>query len=77
MQRSRKILYKPRMADSLSPLRQRFFQSLHEASELLRLFEFLPRVYLYVKDADGRFESAIPSTLPDVAFRISAARPGS
>jgi len=55
LQRSRKILYKPRMADSLSPFRRRFFRSLHEASELLRLFEFLPRVYLYVKDADGRF----------------------
>lgn len=33
----------------------KLFESLGDASDLLRLFEFLPGVYLYVKDAHGRF----------------------
>ena len=35
--------------------RQQFFKSLGEPLELLELFEFLPEVYMYVKDCDGRY----------------------
>lgn len=36
-------------------LRDRFFASLSDAAQLLRLFDFLPNVFLYVKDREGRF----------------------
>jgi AraC-like DNA-binding protein len=36
-------------------LRSQFFASLEDATQLLRLFDFLPNVYLYVKDTTGRF----------------------
>lgn len=36
-------------------LRERFFTSLEDAAQLLRLFDFVPNVFLYVKDTDGRF----------------------
>ncbi|TWT51279.1 Regulatory protein PchR [Rubripirellula amarantea] len=36
-------------------LRSQLFNSLGDATELLRLFDFLPGVYLYVKDRQGRF----------------------
>lgn len=35
--------------------RHRFFRSLHEPLSLLELFEFLPQVYMYVKDSEGRY----------------------
>ena len=44
-----------RMSDPLSAFSRNFFRSLGDAAELLRLFDFLPHVFLYVKDADGRF----------------------
>lgn len=34
---------------------ERFFSELADASELLALFDFLPDVYLYIKDTQGRF----------------------
>ena len=43
------------MADPANELQNRFFASLHEAQQLLRLFDFLPNVFLYVKDIEGRF----------------------
>jgi AraC-like DNA-binding protein len=36
-------------------LRDTLFDSLQDAAQLLRLFDFLPNVYLYVKDRQGRF----------------------
>jgi AraC-like DNA-binding protein len=36
-------------------LREALFDSLQDAAQLLRLFDFLPNVYLYVKDRQGRF----------------------
>lgn len=35
--------------------RQQFFASIDDVAGLLRLFDFVPNVYLYVKDIDGRF----------------------
>lgn len=35
--------------------RQQFFKKLGEPLDLLELFEFLPQVYMYVKDCDGRY----------------------
>jgi AraC-like DNA-binding protein len=55
LQRSRIILYKSRMDDATQTLRRGFFGSLGDAAQLLRLFDFLPHVYLYVKDTQGRF----------------------
>lgn len=49
------VLYKSRMADSVQLFRNRFFDSLDEVTQFLRLFDFLPNVYLYVKDREGRF----------------------
>ena len=43
------------MKISALELRKCFFSSLADASQLLRLFDFLPNVYLYVKDTEGRF----------------------
>ena len=36
-------------------LRRRFFDSLGSATQWLELFDYLPGVYLYVKDRQGRF----------------------
>ena len=36
-------------------LRRRYFDSISDAAQFLRLFDFLPTVYLYVKDREGRF----------------------
>lgn len=43
------------MVDDISQLRRVFFRSIEDAGCLLRLFDFLPGVYLYVKDTEGRF----------------------
>jgi PAS domain S-box-containing protein len=43
------------MDETPSLLRQAFFRSLDEPISLLRLFDFLPHVFMYVKDARGRF----------------------
>lgn len=43
------------MKVSSDELRNRFFTSLEDATQLLRLFDFLPNVFLYVKDREGRF----------------------
>ncbi|MEO2019571.1 MAG: AraC family transcriptional regulator [Fuerstiella sp.] len=34
---------------------KKFFKSLGEPPALLELFEFLPQIYMYVKDCDGRY----------------------
>jgi hypothetical protein len=36
-------------------LQQHFFSSLGAAEQILRLFDFLPDVYLYLKDTQRRF----------------------
>ena len=36
-------------------IREQFFHSIEGAAQLLRLFDFLPDTYLYVKDLEGRF----------------------
>ena len=51
----RKILYKSRMSSPEEAIRDHFFESLDDARQILRLFDFLPNVYLYIKDASGRF----------------------
>ena len=38
--------------------RNRFFRSLGEPLDLLQLFDFLPQVYMYVKERDGRYLKA-------------------
>ena len=43
------------MADHGSAIRNNLFSTLEDAAQLLRLFDFLPNVYLYVKDTQGRF----------------------
>jgi PAS domain S-box-containing protein len=43
------------MSNSFSAETSRFFASLATPASLLELFEYLPDVYLYVKDRDGRF----------------------
>jgi AraC-like DNA-binding protein len=43
------------MADHGSAIRNNLFSTLDDAAQLLRLFDFLPNVYLYVKDTQGRF----------------------
>lgn len=48
-------LYKSRMKNPGQALREHFFASLEDVSQLLRLFDFPPNVFLYVKDAEGRF----------------------
>jgi AraC-like DNA-binding protein len=48
-------LYKSRMKPPGQALRERFFASLEDVAQLLRLFDFLPNVFLYVKDTQGRF----------------------
>lgn len=55
LQTSRIVLYKSRMSEIVSKLQNSFFGSLEDAQQLLRLFDFLPNVYLYVKDTQGRF----------------------
>ena len=55
LQRSRTFLYKTRMSEPLSAFSRTFFRSLGDAAEFLRLFDYLPNVFLYVKDAEGRF----------------------
>ena len=45
----------PEKQNVVSDLRRRLFASLEDAAELLRLFDFLPNVFLYVKDTQGRF----------------------
>ena len=36
-------------------IRHRLFRSLKDAAQLLELFDYVPNVYLYVKDREGRF----------------------
>ncbi len=55
LQGSRIFLYKSRMTKRKNPLRERFFESIDDAAQLLRLFDFLPNTYLYVKDSESRF----------------------
>jgi AraC-like DNA-binding protein len=55
LQRLRIVLYKLRMRLSVPDLHRHFFSSLADAAQLLRLFDFLPNVFLYVKDTEGRF----------------------
>lgn len=55
MQRSRIVLYKLRMVNRGIEFRNQLFSSLEDAAQLLRLFDFLPNVFLYVKDSQGRF----------------------
>ncbi len=55
LQRSRIVLYKSRMTTPGQKLREQLFSSLDDAAQLLRLFDFLPNVFLYVKDREGRF----------------------
>ncbi|QDT12211.1 helix-turn-helix domain-containing protein [Planctomycetes bacterium K23_9] len=43
------------MSKTGEAIRQCFFDSIDDAAQLLRLFDFLPNTYLYVKDIDGRF----------------------
>lgn len=43
------------MNGTISAVRQAFFASIDDASQWLRLFDLVPGVYLYVKDAQGRF----------------------
>ena len=50
LQRSRIFLYKSRMAPEFDPFRQTFFASIRDAAQLLRLFDLVPNVYLYVKE---------------------------
>ena len=38
--------------------RRQFFRSIDDSLALLELFEFLPQVYMYVKDRDGRYLKA-------------------
>lgn len=57
----RRLLYDPRMpktASNHSKKQERFFSSLANPIDLLQLFEFLPEVYHYVKDKDGRYMRA-------------------
>ena len=55
LQQTRNLLYKTRMTKLEQTLQQNFFASLGEASQILRLFDFLPDIYLYLKDTQGRF----------------------
>jgi len=43
------------MSKTGEAIRERFFDSVQDAAQLLRLFDFLPNTYLYVKDIDGHF----------------------
>ena len=43
------------MTDHGSAIRNNLFSTLEDAAQFLRLFDFLPNVYLYVKDTQGRF----------------------
>ena len=43
------------MSTEIGALQRTFFSSLDDASRLLRLFDLVPNVYLYVKDKQGRF----------------------
>ncbi len=43
------------MANDFSGFRSRFFESLGDVTQLLRLLDFVPDVYAYVKDDRGRF----------------------
>lgn len=43
------------MAEHGSTIRDQLFSNLGDAVQLLRLFDFLPNVFLYVKDTRGRF----------------------
>ena len=55
------FLYNPRMSHKL-PLRsteqEAFFAAISNPIDLLQLFEFLPEVYHYVKDREGRYMRA-------------------
>ncbi len=56
-----RFLYDPRMEPSEPEprsLQSDFFASLGDPLSLLQLFEFLPEVYLYVKDCRGRYVRA-------------------
>ena len=55
LQQSRDILYELRMDTPAPDFVRHFFAELNDASEILALFDFLPDVYLYVKDTQGRF----------------------
>ncbi|MEM6691527.1 MAG: AraC family transcriptional regulator [Planctomycetota bacterium] len=46
------------MENPLSSIRDTFFDNLDDAKQVLRLFDFLPNAYLYVKDVSGRFVGA-------------------
>jgi AraC-like DNA-binding protein len=43
------------MTEPRASFRNQLFSSLENAAQLLRLFDFLPNVFLYVKDTEGRF----------------------
>ena len=43
---------------SAEKFQREFFRSIQEPIALLDLFEFLPQVYMYVKDCDGRYVRA-------------------
>lgn len=61
LQIRRTDLYNPRMNKidrETEKWRNRFFRSLGEPLDLLQLFDFLPQVYMYVKECDGRYLKA-------------------
>ena len=43
------------MANLKQTLQSQFFSSIGDANQFLRLFDFLPHVFLYLKDTQGRF----------------------
>lgn len=43
------------MTNPTECLSKQFFESIADAKQLLRLFDFLPDTFLYVKDSEGRF----------------------
>ncbi len=54
-----RVLYNRRMPQKdLNSQQAAFFKSLSNPLELLQLFEFLPEIYHYVKDVDGRYMRA-------------------
>ena len=43
------------MRNLTQTLRTQFLSSIGDASQVVRLFDFLPNVFLYLKDTQGRF----------------------
>ena len=43
------------MTNLKQTLQAQFFSSIGDANQFLRLFDFLPHVFLYLKDTQGRF----------------------